>query len=610
MCATWYAGFVVFALCAMVVVIVSPFVVCDPLNVRGSPTIDTEQALVVKGPNFEHVVATFSSLAKYTYLLSAARSSPIVMYCSIGGHVPQEPVVSRTSGALFERRLIEKHLAQNGGRCPVTNEPLTTADLLAVQSGANIGPRSCGSASIPALLSSLHAEWDALMLEQFSLRQQLAQAEQDLSLAAYKHDAACRVIARLVRERDELTAKAQSGGGGGFSGTAAPSAAAGTPQQQQAAAAEQVIAETQSALPAPVLGDIDSTKTRLQTMRRRSEYLRRATVDKEQVSRFIEIHDYCPPHASVSGSAVGVLCVAAQQLSGGRAVYAGGADGKISVYDVTRGAVAGSMLGHTKATRHLIVQDSKDMVISGSDDGTARIWRLDNGLFRCSSVVKGHAGPVSGIALLPSGPYLLTTGADGSVRFSDVETGGMILSKKPPETALGIACSALHPDGFMIATSTSAAVHLWDVRRMQINMALPLPDHGNVTSLSFSEDALTLAVGTSKGVVQLCDLRTVANTAPLLLNMTEGADAGQPQHHAMLAQSGGVRRVSFDPSGQFLAAAAANVVKIWAKSDVSLLTRIASHLEPVTDVAWGPDASWLVTSSLDRRVKLFGTGSE
>jgi pre-mRNA-processing factor 19 len=78
----------------------------------------------------------------YSLPHSLPRVCVCVCVCAVSGEVPVEPVVSRASGLLFERRLIHKHLqdtqaphAQDGvGTCPVTGEPLNRdTDLVALQ---------------------------------------------------------------------------------------------------------------------------------------------------------------------------------------------------------------------------------------------------------------------------------------------------------------------------------------------------------------------------------------------------------------------------------------------------------------------------------------------
>jgi Prp19/Pso4-like len=63
-------------------------------------------------------------------------------------------------------------------------------------------PRPPTHTSIPGLLHLLQNEWDALVLGTHALEQQYNATRQELSYALYAQDAASRVAARLLRERD------------------------------------------------------------------------------------------------------------------------------------------------------------------------------------------------------------------------------------------------------------------------------------------------------------------------------------------------------------------------------------------------------------------------
>lgn len=55
------------------------------------------------------------------------------MFCALSGEPPQVPVVSSKSGHLYERRLIEKYIKENGTD-PISGDKLTEEDLIAINS--------------------------------------------------------------------------------------------------------------------------------------------------------------------------------------------------------------------------------------------------------------------------------------------------------------------------------------------------------------------------------------------------------------------------------------------------------------------------------------------
>lgn len=130
-----------------------------------------------------------------------------MLICALSGEPAKDPVVSPRSGSVFERHLVESYISTSG-KDPVNDEPLAIEDLISIKSQVPVAvpPRPPAFNSIPTMLAAFQNEWDALALETYTLRKELHAARHELSEALYQYDAAVRVAAKAIKDRDEAQA--------------------------------------------------------------------------------------------------------------------------------------------------------------------------------------------------------------------------------------------------------------------------------------------------------------------------------------------------------------------------------------------------------------------
>ena len=337
---------------------------------------------------------------------------------AVSGVAPEEPVFCTKTGYLYEKRLIIKHIEQQG-RDPITNEEISAADLVVAKSNAAIKPRPVSATSVSGMLHALGSEWDALMLETFGLRQALESTRQELSQALYQHDAACRVIARLVKERDQARASlaaahttlaqrsASSGGDVDMAGTA-PSGADAPPAGISAAALAAM-----------------NDKYKELTKARRKRAVPPGTAAPEAVSALTSTApaSFAPHSPSVAG---GIVALAASSLpahAGGGVVLTGGADRTALLFSTAQGRVLARLEGHSKRVSAVAVHPTHPLLLTGSGDATVKLWAAAGAAgseWSLAATLRAHRGEVVAVSPHPLHPFAASVGRDGTLGVHDL----------------------------------------------------------------------------------------------------------------------------------------------------------------------------------------------
>jgi len=504
------------------------------------------------------------------------------MFCALSGTTPKEPVINKKTGHVYEKHLIEKWLESNGNKDPVVpDSDLTQEDLLPIKSVNKIvPPRPTTATSIPSMLQLFQNEWDAVMVETYTLKQQLDSVRQELAHALYQHDAACRVIARLIKERDEARNTLASLKGSGA-----------VAQQQGQSGGDAMEVEGGNMLSEEVRAKMTSTSQELAKDRK-----------KRQASPTLATAEQIKNYTSLASPTLhkttnpGVACVDIHPNQ--NLFVTGGLDGGVILFSKDDNKIMATMSEHkgkvTDVQFHPSPSTSEQVVIfSTSQDKTAKMWIGKEGnksSFKHSTyTIKVHTDNVVGCAVHPTFDYWLTASRDGSWAFHEIESGSTLahVSGEVPVSGLG-----LHPDGLLLGAGTAdGSIKIWDIKT-QKNAATFTGHAGDVVAVSFSENGYYMASASpADNVVMLWDLRkqkTVQTISDL------------PKNFA-------VAQAKFDYSGSYLAVSGTEEVRVYMGKTFNHIATLKGHKDVVTDVQWGADAQFLASVSLDRHLKIWGS---
>ncbi|HQO34491.1 MAG TPA: WD40 repeat domain-containing protein, partial [bacterium] len=167
------------------------------------------------------------------------------------------------------------------------------------------------------------------------------------------------------------------------------------------------------------------------------------------------------------------------------------------LWEAQSGTLTRVFMGHTRPVRDVAFSPDGRLLLTGSDDYTARLWDVETG--REIRAFVGHESWIHSVAFSPDGTRILTGSGDCTARLWDMETGTEL------QTFVGhtdwiddAGCVTFSPDGRWVLTgSRDASARLWDAETGE--QLRVFAGAGEVNSVAFSPDGRRIVTAHSGG---------------------------------------------------------------------------------------------------------------
>jgi WD40 repeat protein len=280
----------------------------------------------------------------------------------------------------------------------------------------------------------------------------------------------------------------------------------------------------------------------------------------------------------------------------GRWLIVGGDDHLARIFDVRTAEPVGEPLAHDSAVRALAINGPRDTIITGSDAGDLRIWKLQT---------RELVGQARKIGEIIHNIHVCADGQTALVHYGSKKAQAFQLisistgnpASKPIELDASESLLARSADGYTILTSSSIrpawqSSTLWDVRNGQIR-GQPLHHKAKINDAVFSPDGrMVVTAGWDQEVKRW--------------NASNGEGIGRAFRHEGIAYA-----VAFSGDGRTIISGSDDrTARLWdAETGVPSGIHTLQHSSEITGVSLSPDGALAVTIGVDGSVQLWDVAS-
>ena len=283
---------------------------------------------------------------------------------------------------------------------------------------------------------------------------------------------------------------------------------------------------------------------------------------------------------TLQGHTGGVWAVAISQ--DGNQAISGSSDGTLKLWDLKKGQEIRTLVGHTGGVGAVAISQDGNRAISRSDDNTLKLWDLEEG--QEIRTLEGHAGGVRAVAVSKDGKQAISGSSDNTLKIWDLEEGQEI---RTLEGHTGwVWAVAIFQDGRRaISGSYDNTLKIWDLEEGQEIRAL-VGHTGEVRAVAIFQDGRRAISGSDDSTLKIWDLEK-GQAIKTLVGHADGVGAVAISKDGRRAISG-----SFD-----------NTLRLWDLETGRILAEFSGE-GPITAIALSRDGQRMVAGDALGRVHL------